>query len=551
MQAKPLDVYNGALKYVVAIGRLRPDAVAEHAAAQAKRVVQEIGSMTFSQDDATELLMVLADTAPCPFDDDQKTAIGEALIGNQDGDPVATTVNRTTCKEQDHNFMYDYFPQLIWDLIRSDDSLKNKFKHTVHFCVETLQLRNASAQTRRLLVAIVHEASGEDKDPDGCFQDFTTVTEIFRQKRMEIQGAQSLKVFPENASTFVARYPGAYPDEKQPVKCPLAKKAIKARTNKSTIPCRGSNAKVSNKKKAEPQPKATALAVPGSLDTSTSPLQMLTTCLQFMQGKSNQVPHVPETPLAGLKIFTNPSSGSAVDSSTAVDDTSAALVGRKDSLPGCLAKPAAKCVHGNLAALRDQVKADLGGAVAAPPPGDTDDADDADAEVDDNGSDASEPVKKKPAAKTAKTAKAAIAAPVPKGKPIKAMKAMKAMKAGKSSKKKKGPMLDGNPNPSAAAVLKAKVSCMKFASAIAQLKSQKPKKNRPKIAKNGKLSNAEYMSGRIYTTHGGRPVLRVYTRKGDTHEQRIPYDPTDKADTSDAWHMACSAMEIDPRKVKD
>ena len=113
------------------------------------------------------------------------------------------------------------------------------------------------------------------------------------------------------------------------------------------------------------------------------------------------------------------------------------------------------------------------------------------------------------------------------------------------------PKLDGNDNPSAVAVLEKKMSCLKFASAIAKLHKHKAKKGRPSMSlKGGKLQNAGYMSGRIYGTYRYKPCLRVYTRSGDKHEQRFPYDPKDKNDVKEKWHLACSSMELDPRPVK-
>ena len=129
------------------------------------------------------------------------------------------------------------------------------------------------------------------------------------------------------------------------------------------------------------------------------------------------------------------------------------------------------------------------------------------------------------------------------------MKCMKKKKGAKGAKSK-APMLDGNPTPTVQQVLAQKKSVCKFASAIAQLKLHRVKKNRPNIPKCGTLKNAEYMTGRIYTKHQGMPRLRVYARKGDTHEQRFSYDPDDKDSRDEAWHMACSVMEMDPRKPK-
>ena len=564
----PLQFYTTAVDYLLAVGRMHPDRMPELAIAQSRRVVQELNGVDVSQRSATELLEVLGSAgASCPFTMEQRESISDAVQSKVDGeDPAAVITNRPTCKEQEHLFLHEYLPQLLWDTIRSDDSLKNKFKHVVHFCVETLQLRNASPYTRRNLVALVHEASGLDKDPTESFTDFNTVTELFRLKRNEISGVQSLKTFSENPQQFISRYPGAYPDDKPPVKCPVSKKEIKARSTKASIPCRGSNAKVSGnlKKKSDSrQPSTTTSIAPtSSADGSISidPMQLLATCLGFMQGKSNVTPQG----FGGIDVFRpgdprargEPTCGESSEGG-GTHETSTALVGRKDTLPGCLAAATAGGAQGNLAALREKVKADLAAAPSNPKsdPADAENAGSgADEEADDDDDDgdtaaSGKPARKKPAAKTAggRTTSATKVMGSP-GKPAGKSKVPMKSKGPKSMKAKKV-TLDGDANPTAIAVLKRKLSCMKFASAMMQLEKHKAKKRRPKLPKSGTPENAEYMSGHIYSKYRKQPVLRVYTRKGDTHEQRFPYDPNDKGDMSAKWHLACSAIELDPRKV--
>ena len=230
----PLDIYNGAVKFLCASHRFQPANTAVNAAAQHQRVVDSLLKMTFDQDAATELLDQLAvDDPDCHFSSDQKASIGDVVIAGVGGGAVqAAPAHRAVNKEQKHEYLFNYIPEILWSVLKSKDKLKHKFKHLVHFCVETIQLRNADAQTRCLMVAIVHEASGEDKSPDECYQDFVDITEVFQEKRAEIRGEQSLKTFPEDPNQFMHRYPSAYPDDAQPVKCPLQKKDIKARTTK-------------------------------------------------------------------------------------------------------------------------------------------------------------------------------------------------------------------------------------------------------------------------------------------------------------------------------
>ena len=110
-----------------------------------------------------------------------------------------------------------------------------------------------------------------------------------------------------------------------------------------------------------------------------------------------------------------------------------------------------------------------------------------------------------------------------------------------------------NEDASAVEVLKARKNVIFFPRALKQMsaKAKKKLKDRPKIGKK-KLENAHYMSGHIYPNHKSAkgPLMRVFTRKGDRHEQRIPYDPKDRADAVRVWDLACACIETDPRPVE-
>lgn len=73
---RPLDLYNGAIKFVQASARLHPDRLEQIAKAQAERVVQELGNIDFDHDQATELIVKLASDDPCdPFSEEQKKTL--------------------------------------------------------------------------------------------------------------------------------------------------------------------------------------------------------------------------------------------------------------------------------------------------------------------------------------------------------------------------------------------------------------------------------------------------------------------------------------------
>ena len=543
-------MYDAAVKFLQASARLQPDRVASAAVNQADRVIAKLGKLTFDQAEATELLEKLCEDDPnCHFTADQKSSISDVLISGVDGDhKEAAPVNRVVNKEQHHEFVFDYFPDILWSVICSKEKMKNKLKQVAHFCVENMQLRNADAQTRRLLVATVHEASKEDKSPEECFDDFIDITESFRQKRLEIKGSQSMHTFYDDPNKFIRHYPCSYPDDAPPVKCPCSKKNIRTRANKSSIPCRKNNAKLAGKRDSPGKssssivPYGAAESSKGNMDSSMmNSMKLIAGCMQILKGETKQSDN--EELLTGLKILGHGDRGNANEHQSQVDSSMNAcedeaqdkpLVGRKDTLPGCIAKGKAGSSQGNLAALRQQIADDLGEPMGA-----------------DKGSDISEKGRKRKrgdghAAYDDDSADE-DASDQPKGPKTKKPKKPVESK-GKVLKRPAAKMDDNAP---AVDVLKAGKSILAFPRALRQLRARKKHKDRPKAPK--KLQNAHYMTGVIYPNHNSSkvPILRVFARKGDRHEQRLPYNPKDRADTMRAWDLACACIETDPRPVPD
>ena len=541
--ATPLNLYMGAVKFLQAIGKVQPGKLASAATTQAERVIQELGNLSFERCQATELLELLATDDPdCAFTTEQRTNIADVLITVLEGvDDVATPITRVVNKEQRHGSVFDYLPDIMWSVLRSKDTMRNKYMHLVQFCVETIQLRNADAQTRRLLVAITHEASGEDKDPGACYEDFTMISDIFKQKRIDIKGDQSLKTFPANPAEYIKRYPNSYPDDALPVKCPLSTRQILARTNKTSIPCRSNNAKLAGNAKPRQSSTISGQSSAQIEDTAMNTMKMMATCMQFLKGETKG--SASSDVLTGLTIFGNDSGQSASrDQSpnkalTAEEDDGAAsptkpLVGRKDILPGCIAASAGQ-TQGNLKALRDKVLIDLAKtpSTASIPDKKKEKVDEDHADKEKEKADEEQADEEKEKADDASID--VIKRPASKKAPL------------------KRPAAVLGDNASVAEVFAAKKNITNFPFALSILRKAKKLKNRPTIPKNRKLTTAHYMSGHIYTKYGGAPILRVFTRKGDRHEHRLPYDPKDNANVQQQWDLACAVIEADPRVVPE
>lgn len=420
--------------------------------------------------------------------------------------------------------------------------MKNKFKQIALFCVETIQLRNADAQTRRLIVSLTHVASGVDKMPGECYDDFNMLTEIFRQTRIEIKGDQSMKHFHDVPADFVKRYPSSYPDDAPPVECPVCKKEIKSRAIKSSIPCRSNNAKLVGQGSGTTTGRSSHTAVVPVEDATMSSLKMMAACMSFMRGEAN--PSESSGLRTGLKIFGKPPGQLALGDHSSSDAASAgdnadnaevavSLVGRKDTLPGCI-HAAQKKGLGNLDSLRADIQEDLLKATAPVP--------EIKASVD-----LSEPGE---SAAASGVARGSVAAKRKLADETRVLKKPSSRKLPAPSKQ------IPDINAPAVEVLAAKTSIMKYPFALKQLRTLK-KKGRPTLSKTGKPEKVHYMGGAIYPIPKGmgrkdapvNPVLRVFTRRGDKREQRIPYKPKSRESVQQAWDVACAAIETDPREV--
>jgi hypothetical protein len=529
---EPIQLYIACIRFTKASAQLSPDTVHQVAEEQTRRIEQEMGTMECDHEQATALLEKLGETDPTnPFSLEQKQRIARVCKSLLDGSnlaPLASPATRSVNTEQQCDTIFDYMPQLLWDVIMSEEPMKNKVNHFVHFSLESLQLRNASATTRRIMAAILCSAMKLPTDPGSGYDMYEEITEAFKRKRDEIKSPQSMKIFPTNPTDFMRRFPDSFPDNAPPVKCPIDKKDITSRATKHVIPCRASNAKL---KKQRPSPQASLdtrqsfqLAVPQQLvDPNMQAMQMAACLMQYMRADGNQPPDM----LNSLRLFNRPSSpsgnqhddrsqGLATEHVETPPTTS--LIGRKNTLSGCLPSLKSKS-QGNLDLLRSKIDHDL---LNAQP----DDEPDTDAE---EPADAGTKIAKKPAGAVLKRpARKATSTDGRRARDVKLPK-----------------------TASARQVLAAKKSIHPFPVAMKFLQRMKAKKNRPSTPANAmKAKIATYMTGRIlpYPKKGN---MRVFCRKGDRHEQKLNFDPKNKKEFAETWALACATIETDPRPVGD
>ena len=80
---------------------------------------------------------------------------------------------------------------------------------------------------------------------------------------------------------------------------------------------------------------------------------------------------------------------------------------------------------------------------------------------------------------------------------------------------------------------------------VTALRNAKPLMVRPPPSK----QPTAHAGGKIYW-HAAENMWRIYTRKGDRHEQRVRTDWNNLADVHRAWKLVCAVIERDPRPVR-
>ena len=216
----PLSIYRAAERYVKSTAAMHPGIAATIAAKRAGQVCQELNNMAFDQQHAAELQEALMtrdghDVDDSPFSAEDRQLISATILSICDGEAsVATLENLYRAKEQSCLHWFKYLPESLWEVFKSQDTLKNKFRQAAHVNCIVLQLRNPCNATKQVIVATIHVATGvEARSPDESYWDIRDFTNVMVTTRTGIPGTQSLKEFLAEPEEFLKRYPSAYADE--------------------------------------------------------------------------------------------------------------------------------------------------------------------------------------------------------------------------------------------------------------------------------------------------------------------------------------------------
>ena len=544
----PLTIIVGAERYIrsqVAMGiTTREDATAM----QLRNVLELIRTAThISQAQGCEALEHLQQDGGT-FNAAQRKDLAAAVSGRQSVLQDAITNTASTSCSQTNLHCQKYFPDWLWRIIMSGDTVDNKLIHVAEFWADHLGLLYPCEHTKRLAVAIVQVASNQPVDADLGYRQLHDLQGHLVRKRGG--KAITLRRFPDDPTTFWNQYPQAYTADNPPAPCRVDAALLFHRNTKTSIPARSSNKRVTVK---QPPSKTVDRAALPSIRDSADDATLFRSMMAFMlQGTAAPTalppqlpnrdvrggavarlptmaapPRIPESPPRPIPPR-SPEEDRVAEDSAAEAPTDAVLATAVPSAPGAVAKCTAELVVkpmsvGGLRPNRvlsappqtDQsklatIRANIAAAVKAQKAADTAVTEDDDAAtagcapMRTKGRGGSGKGKKKPAEK-----KSAEKKPTPSGR--------------KHPNKK-----DWRTDPPSQKILKEfKATVMKRPAAARPTFSEKP---------------TEYNGGRI-NFDKIRKRLRVYVKKTDKVEQTVTIYGESRAGKSEAFNFACATID--------
>jgi hypothetical protein len=520
----PLQIVHAAERHILSQTRLAISSLQDAVAVQMPNVAQLIRTATnLTQDDVTSLLEhLVVDNGT--FNGDDRKEIGRLAQSRLQS--VLAAGGASDKKDQAHKYLYLYYPDWLWQIVRSTESMHNKLNHTADFWISQLGLRDPDENTKRLGVAILHEASGVPIDPQLGYDHLHDLAAAVVRKRSVIPSLRTLPVFPKDVNEFMQQYPSAYTNEHPPAPCRLEYYKILERCNKTCIPARSSNHRVNGKspKLANIRGRPSEMQmVPASPTTNTlNVADCMKMMMEFMTGKTTAPPVID----GGYRGNTPPARAATFNGDERIDGRTDAVESGQPAthtdkpasagtLPGCLKPP-------------DQNKAAAGLAAMSK----LHEAVDASMEVGRGGGKGKKGGRgrgrrmAKAEAKRADSGESSDSERDPDlPRPMKAMKEMKVMKAMKGKKPKKLPW---NEDPAVKKLLAEK---------------QKGKAKRPTFSS----KPVTYRGGKIYFSKA-KQSLRVYLRSPtDKVEKLVSIIDDTKKGKDAAMTYACVLIEKDPR----
>ena len=221
------------LLYVKSMNALDPSVGESVAAEQAGKAVDIIRALKCDvatlYEDGNAALQLLA-AADCPLDAGQRAQITAAIRLKIEGGKTKTG------DQQENDYVHQYLPEWLWELIRSHAAMEHVFEHIATYCVTVLKMRNPSETTRRDLVAVCLCARGMNPSREDALVWVEKMRKHFDAARTIHAGERGPAVYPSNASLFVRACGDALSEADRPVASKVTDHALSVLI-KST-PCR-------------------------------------------------------------------------------------------------------------------------------------------------------------------------------------------------------------------------------------------------------------------------------------------------------------------------
>lgn len=275
----PLSLITGAERYIAGQISMRVATRNDAASIQLRNLLECIRTAPhISQAEGTEVLEHLQIDSGT-FDADQRAELAVAVTTRQTTLQAADATTSTGTQTQVHLHLHKYYPDWLWRIILSDDTMDNKLVHMGEYWVTNLGLCYPDESTKRLGAAIVQIASNAAVDADLGYRQLHDLQAIVARKRGSTAG--SLRRFPADPNTFWYQYPTTYTVDHPPAPCRIDATLLAHRSTKDAIPARSTNKRVTAAR-ARAQ-KATAPPTPARTDTMETK-DMFQMMMAFMLG---------------------------------------------------------------------------------------------------------------------------------------------------------------------------------------------------------------------------------------------------------------------------
>ena len=503
-------------------------------------------SSSITQDACTELLDYLQQDHGT-FSSDQHKELARLAVSrcealqNQGGAAASEDENQT------NNYLHLYYPDWLWSVLRSDESMTNKLSHEAEFWVKHLGLRNACEITKRLGVAIGQVASGQAIDPQLGYNQLHDLHDAITRKRRSNPGRVTLKSFPKDPNEFWRMYPTAYTATHPPAPCRINETELFERNSSSCIPARSTNRRIKGKQDmSQSVQRDVCLGISNNDNGMAQAMQMM---MKFMMGnvtpplllqqalgvqRREQVPHV----FSGSHQ-SNPHQSPQHETSTRVEEVSTGSPSQAEPQgqsgapsdagglpPAVLRAPSKEQVRtsGRMHEIRGHIQAAVHQTRSKRKRGTSSKRSNEDEDTDDTDDDPAGPPNDGQGRR--------------RGRPKGSGKKHTCMKT--TTKMNKD--LKGETNKTHKATIKSQG--WRDSPDLNKILNKTSAKVRPKYSE----KPTHYHGGKIYWSKS-KMAFRVYLRNEDLVEKQVKVGELDQKSKSTAFQYSCGLIEVDPRPV--